>query len=518
MKKTGLLLFLLLTAAFCMAQSGGRRFALVIGNSTYARVEALINPANDASDVAAKLRALGYQVDLRLNAGNAEITRAVTEYTRLLAGNSANEGFFWFAGHGVQINGENYLLPVDIDADDDISVMYGSYPLNRLLDSLEHNAQNKINVVVIDACRDNPFKNRPGGSRSLTRGLVTVDHAPQDLFMMFSTAPGAVAADGEKGRRNSPFAEAFLKFMDSTEILSVVASHITRETMTLTGGKQRPFQNGSIVSEVYYSLNPASNSASSAAPTNYSAAPVRVSPVSLAPIPAGTFTMGSPASEAYRDRDEVQHEVSLKSFLMEAYEVTQKSYREIMGINPSSFQGDTLPVEQVSWFDAVNYCNKRSIAEGLNPAYVINGENVSWNRSANGYRLPTEAEWEYACRAGSSAPFSTGNTISTGQANYRSTGNVWQYEQQGSFRERTSAVGSFLPNTWGLYDMHGNVYEWCWDWFGDYPDAPSTGTKKVIRGGSWYYSVINTRAAYRDSSAPVTRQNTIGFRVTRNGE
>ncbi|GHV55432.1 hypothetical protein AGMMS49579_18280 [Spirochaetia bacterium] len=514
MKKTGLLLFLLLTAAICMAQSGGRRFALVIGNSTYAKVEALVNPANDASDVAAKLRALGYEVDLHLNAGNAETGRAVTEYTRLLAGNSANEGFFWFAGHGVQINGENYLLPVDIDADDDISVMYGSYPLNRLLDSLEHNAQNKINVVVIDACRDNPFKNMSGGSRSLTRGLVTVEHAPQDLFMMFSTAPGAVAADGEKGRRNSPFAEAFLKFMDSPEILPVVASHITRETMTLTGGKQRPFQNGSIVSEVYYSLNPAP-----AAGYSVAAAPARVSPVSLAIIPAGTFTMGSrPGSEPYRGRDEVQHEVSLQSFLMDAYEVTQKSYREIMGINPSSFQGDTLPVEQVSWFDAINYCNKRSIAEGLDPAYTINGENVSWDRSANGYRLPTEAEWEYACRAGSSAPFFTGNTISTGQANYNGTVNVWQYGPQSSFRERTTAVGSFLPNTWGLYDMHGNVYEWCWDWFGDYPDVPSTGTKKVVRGGSWYQSVIYMRAAYRDSSAPVTRRNTHGFRVARNGE
>jgi formylglycine-generating enzyme required for sulfatase activity len=336
---------------------------------------------------------------------------------------------------------------------------------------------------------------------------------------MFSTAPGTVAADGEKGTRNSPFAEAFLKFMDSTEILPVVASHITRETMTLTGGKQRPFQNGSIVSEVYYSLNPASNAASPAPAANYSSpAPVRVSPVSLAPIPAGTFTMGSPVSEYIRDRDEVQHEVSLKSFLMEAYEVTQKSYREIMGTNPSSFQGDTLPVEQVSWFDAVNYCNKRSIAEGLNPAYVINGENVSWNRSANGYRLPTEAEWEYACRAGSSAPFSTGDTISTAQANYNGAVNYWQYGPLGSFRERTSAVGSFLPNTWGLYDMHGNVYEWCWDWFGDYPDAPSTGTKKVVRGGSWYDSVPHIRAAYRDSTAPVSRRNTLGFRVARNGE
>jgi formylglycine-generating enzyme required for sulfatase activity len=343
---------------------------------------------------------------------------------------------------------------------------------------------------------------------------------------MFSTAPGTVAADGEKDKRNNPFAEAFLKFMDSTEILPVVASHITRETMTLTGGKQRPFQNGSIVSEVYYSLNPASNAAAPVPAGNYSAAPApgRASAASLAVIPAGTFTMGSPVSENHRYRDEVQHRVSVKSFLLEAHEVTQKSYREIMGINPSSFQGDNLPVEQVSWFDAVNYCNKRSIAEGLDPVYVINGENVNWNRSANGYRLPTEAEWEYACRAGSSAPFSTGNNITTNQANYNGTVGFPSYGPQGSFRERTVTVGSFLPNSWGLYDMHGNVYEWCWDWLAAYPDTasdyagPASGTEKVARGGSWYHNVPNMRAAYRDASAPASKQPYLGFRVARNGE
>ncbi|MDR2069777.1 MAG: caspase family protein, partial [Spirochaetaceae bacterium] len=165
------------------------RFALVIGNSDYRYVENLPNTVNDASDIGEKLSELGYQVDLQLNGDLGAMTRAISGWIRRLSAERSSEGFFWYAGHGIQVGGENYLLPVDIDAEDEAGIVYGSYPLGRLLLSLEQTAKNKLNVVVLDACRDNPFQNLAGGSRGLSRGFVTVEHPPQDIFIMFSTAP-----------------------------------------------------------------------------------------------------------------------------------------------------------------------------------------------------------------------------------------------------------------------------------------------------------------------------------------
>jgi formylglycine-generating enzyme required for sulfatase activity len=229
-------------------------------------------------------------------------------------------------------------------------------------------------------------------------------------------------------------------------------------------------------------------------------------------INGGTFTMGSPANERGRDDDEVQHQVTVSSFYMGKYEVTQKEWTAVMGSNPSSFKGENLPVEMVSWYDAVEYCNKRSQKEGLTPAYTISGSGnnrtVTWNRNANGYRLPTEAEWEYACRAGTTTPFSTGNNITTNQANYSNN--------------KTSNVGSFAPNAWGLYDMHGNVWEWCWDWYGRYssgaqtdPVGASSGSDHMRRGGCWIYSAVLVRSAYRGYDDPNERISLIGFRLVR---
>ncbi|MDR1786285.1 MAG: formylglycine-generating enzyme family protein [Spirochaetaceae bacterium] len=230
-------------------------------------------------------------------------------------------------------------------------------------------------------------------------------------------------------------------------------------------------------------------------------------------IEGGAFIMGSPASEAGRDDDEAQHRVTVSPFYMGKCEVTQEEYEAVMGANPSKFKGYNLPVESVSWYDAVEYCNARSRKEGLTPAYGINGDNVTWNRNANGYRLPTEAEWEYACRVGTTTPFSTGNNITTRQANYR----------EDRLRETTPA-GSFPANPWGLYDMHGNVWEWCWDWYGGYPTSAQTnptgaasGSDRVLRGGSWYHYAQSLRSAYRSHGSPSDRYNFLGFRLVRNG-
>ena len=135
-------------------------------------------------------------------------------------------------------------------------------------------------------------------------------------------------------------------------------------------------------------------------------------------INGGTFQMGSPESEMQRETDETQHEVTVSDFYIGRYEVTQEQYEKVMGDNPSNFSGENLPVENVTWYDAIEYCNRLSEQEGLTPVYTVDGENVSWDRSANGYRLPTEAEWEYAARAGTTTPFNTETSISDEEANY----------------------------------------------------------------------------------------------------
>lgn len=250
-------------------------------------------------------------------------------------------------------------------------------------------------------------------------------------------------------------------------------------------------------------------------------------------IEGGTYTMGSPASENWRSDDETQHEVTVSPFYMSAYELTQKEYEDITGSNPSTFTGDNLPVDNVSWLDAVNYCNLRSEAEGLTPVYTINGNNVSWNRNANGYRLPTEAEWEYACRAGTTTPFNTQTSISADEANYYghypydieenyfTQGNL--STKPGEYRQTTVAVDSFKPNAWGLYNMHGNVSEWVWDYYGSYdvtdtndPTGPDNGAFRVYRGGGWNDFAKNMRSSYRATLEQEKGSFNIGIRLVRN--
>jgi formylglycine-generating enzyme required for sulfatase activity/serine/threonine protein kinase len=222
-------------------------------------------------------------------------------------------------------------------------------------------------------------------------------------------------------------------------------------------------------------------------------------------IPAGEFMMGSPSNEQGRHSDEgPQHKVTIsKGFYMGIYEVTQAQWQAVMGSNPSNFKGNNLPVERVCWDDAVEFCEKLSRKEGKT------------------YRLPTEAEWEYACRAGTATPFHTGGTISTDQANYDGD-YTYGNGRKGIDRQKTIEVGSFSTNAFGLYDMHGNVLEWCSDWYDEKyyskspaidPQGPSSGSSRVLRGGSWNGYPRYCRSAYRLRLSPVSRGINFGFRV-----
>jgi formylglycine-generating enzyme required for sulfatase activity len=220
-------------------------------------------------------------------------------------------------------------------------------------------------------------------------------------------------------------------------------------------------------------------------------------------VQGGTFMMGSPTSEPERYDNEVQHQVTLSSFYIGKYEVTQGQWKAVMGSNPSYFKkGDNYPVEMVSWNDIQEFLQKLNAATGKH------------------YRLPTEAEWEYACRAGSTTPFNTGNNLTTSQANYNGD-YPYNRNAKGTYLQHTQPVGSYPPNAWGLYDMHGNVWEWCNDWYEDYatfaqtnPKGPSSGPSRIIRGGSWRIYARFCRSALRFNCLdPNDRNNGNGFRV-----
>jgi formylglycine-generating enzyme required for sulfatase activity len=262
--------------------------------------------------------------------------------------------------------------------------------------------------------------------------------------------------------------------------------------------------------------------------------------IEWAEIPAGTFTMGSPTTEVNRESNETQHQVTLSALKMSKYEITVEQFKAFVdatGYITDADKGTGGVSGSIIWTGekwevkaGVNW--KCDVKGNLRPETEYNHPviHVSWNDAKAfadwmGCRLPTEAEWEYACRAGASTgsasatPFNTGNNLTTSQANY--DGNYpYNNNEKGIYREKTMPVGSFAPNAWGLYDMHGNVWEWCSDWYGDYsagaqmnPKGPSSGSFRVFRGGGWFDDAPYCRSAFRGNYDPVDRNFDIGFRL-----
>ncbi|MEO1352272.1 MAG: formylglycine-generating enzyme family protein [Cyanobacteria bacterium J06635_15] len=238
-------------------------------------------------------------------------------------------------------------------------------------------------------------------------------------------------------------------------------------------------------------------------------------PLDMLLIRGGTFTMGSPENEPDREDDEgPQHDVTVPTFFMGRYPITQAQWRVVaempevnreLDIDLSNFKGSNRPVERVSWYEAMEFCDRLA------------------HHSGRPYRLPSEAEWEYACRAGTKTPFSFGKTLTTELANYN--GNyTYNGGPEGEYRKETTSVNHFgIANAWGLCDMHGNVYEWCLDhWHGSYENAPEDGSawltedkdaSRVRRGGSWYNNPRHCQSASRSSGNPENRHDNVGFRV-----
>jgi formylglycine-generating enzyme required for sulfatase activity len=611
-------------------QSGGR-IALVIGNSAYTNAPRLKNPINDATDIADALSHLGFTVEHGVDLNQKQMKFMIREFGKKLK--AGGQGLFYFSGHGVQLRGHNYLVPVDADITSEADVEDQGVDANLVLGLMDE-ANNGLNVVILDACRNNPFAR---SFRSASGGLAQVD-APTGTLIAYATAPGRVAQDGV-GRNGTYTAELLKQMRVPGLAVEEMFKRVRANVRQQTGGEQVPWEASSLVGDFYFNraasgsqaasnagkettgakADPAAveleywetiknstdaedfrdylkeypagthaviarsnvrrleaaakSSASEAKPTNTVPAPkvtstpetagttktagseaaqpvvsstvrppvpssmlrsfefttVKVdgsgklktretkratqyvedlggAQLEMVEVPGGTFMMGSPETEANRSKAEgPQHQVTLRGFYMGKYEVTQAQYQAVMGTNPSSFKGGDLPVENVSWNDAVEFCKRLSAKTGRE------------------YRLPSEAEWEYAARAGTTTPFAFGETITPEIVNC--------YGES----LRTMAVGwSEAANGFGLYDMHGNVWEWCLDyWHDSYSglasDAPTDGSAwmsrgysnlRVVRGGSHVFNGLNCRSATRFFLAPGDRdfgpgapRRYIGFRV-----
>ena len=518
MPKLLLVLYLLVQSQTLFAQQKEVRVALVIGNSAYKQAP-LRNPVNDARDMAVRLRSLGFTVIERSNLGIRQIGSTLREFRSKLTPGSV--ALVFYAGHGMQIKGENYLPAVDAEIVGEEDVPNQSLAVRQIMDVLG-DAKTRLNLVFLDACRDNPYAR---SFRSSSRGL-SKENAPSGTLISFATRPGSVASDGVG--RNGLYTGALLTAMTAlNRPIEQVLKAVVTAVRAGSKNQQDPWTEGSIEGEFCFGgclapstdivLNAATSSGTSPSPSpekQDAVPPTGVSEQSTAsfkdcdecpemlPIPAGTFSMGSKAdpfaSQPPPPDEQPQHTVSVRGFNIGKYEITQEQWFSVMGVNPSKYKGRSLPVEQVSWEDAQVFVKKLS------------------EKTGKRYRLPTEAEWEYAARAGSQALYSFGDDVQQLGQYAWFTGNAMNV---------THPVGEKRPNAFGLHDVHGNVWEWTEDcWHDDYKGAPADGSawgKKecsrwVLRGGSFVVYPQNLRSAFRGYLSIVMRIDyMVGLRVAR---
>lgn len=506
-----------------------KRIALLIGNGAYdkAYYSPLDNPVNDVNEMNKILTAKGFEVTVVKNADLEAMEGAIEQFiTRLEKENAKGThkvvSLFYFAGHGNywQKTDESYLIPLGSKIYNEALFEKKAFSVNILLDMLQ-GIGNYLNIVMLDACRNNfvqkeKFDKKVSGGTYPGLTFGTKPH-PSDvvnynLFVSYATSKKGFAESGDGKYHISPYVASFKEVMEEKPDASIYQFFPLVHEKTVAYSKiNRPTANIQFTKDFSFE-----QSVVPSPPRN-----------GMIYVEGGTFDMGS--DEGF-NIEKPKHKVKVNSFYLDQYEVTFNQYdayceaTEVSKPDDEDWGRKQHPVINVTWYDAIKYCNWRSKQESLTPCYSINGSNVSCNFNANGYRLPTEAEWEYAAGGGAS------NRNKWAGANNKNDlgkyANVKPYKMDDQY-QYTAPVGSFLPNDLGLYDMSGNVWEWCWDWYdSDYyssisnqttnnPRGATNGTTRIVRGLSWSDDINLIRVTIRSYSIPGVRGYYIGFRCLR---
>jgi len=524
----------MLATLYVLAQENtGKKYALLVGVKQYEEgtgLRSLDYTEKDVADLGDVLEKQGYKVTVltRFESKKEDkdflrpTARNIKQHLKRLVDDSKPGDTLLVAltGHGAHLKSTDklYFCPSDTDLKDD-STLLAIDDVMGMFNEKSCLAANK--VLLVDACRNDPSDGASGGApkelQSTTRPLVP--EPPGGTVALFSCSKGEISHESPKQKRGFLFHHVieglsgraanqqgeitWLRLVNY--VTEELPEAVKREKGPLV--RQTPEVRGNSRAMVLARSDPRN------VPMDEPV--VRLDPkeitnsvgIKLMRIPKGKFLMGSPETEKERRENETQHEVTIsQNFYMGATEVTQAQWKKVMGNNPSNFKGDELPVETVSWENAVEFCNRLS-------------EMPEEKKTGRKYRLPTEAEWEYACRAGTTTPFHFGSQLNGRQANCNGTV-PYGTDTKGPDLEKTAPVGTYPANAWGLYDMHGNVWEWCSDWYGEYPagsltnpSGPATGSFRVFRGGSWRYDAVDCRSADRNWYAPSGRIFDLGFRV-----
>lgn len=546
--------------------AGEPRIALVIGNGAYKNAP-LKNPPNDARLMARTLRGLGFEVIERIDADQKTMRRAIVEFAaRLQQLGGDGVGLVFYAGHGVQSAGRNYLIPTGVQIESEPELRIEAVSANELLEAME-GARTRLNFVFLDACRDNPYRR---SFRSVASGLARID-APRGTLISYATRPGEVAADG--AGEDSPYSKALADAMKTPGLpVTELFIRVRNEVIAATGDKQMPWEEGGLTSQFYFAGRaPLSGSAADAqAPQpdeeqvaarreleirqNYQQLLAQGDAALKMPDKKTALAKYQAAQALIPDAPELAERIERARLLVEAGETFSDPLKdgtmgpEMVILPAGSFQmGDVqgvgddyarsaAPVREVAFkkpfaigkyeitfedFDKYTRAtNRPSISDhgwgrGRHPATRISWSDamgyLRWlsEQTSKHYRLPTEAEWEYAARAGTRTSYWWGNQPSHEYANYGDGMPGWFPSGVVSGRDQwlnTAPVGQFPANPFGLYDMQGNVWEWVADcWHDSYAGAPADGTaygdtecaNRVMRGGSWGYNPNFMRAEAR---------------------
>jgi formylglycine-generating enzyme required for sulfatase activity len=594
-----------------------KRVALVIGNSAYRHTPELTNPRNDATDMADALTRLGFIVIEGFDLDKASFDRKLRDFAEALSG--ANAGVFFYAGHGLQVAGVNYLVPVDAKLSAAAALDWEMVRFDLVQRTMERETQS--NVLFLDACRDNPLARNLAhamGTRSaaIGRGLAATE-AGVGTLISFSTQPGNFALDGTG--RNSPFAGALVKrIASSTSDLSALLIDVRTEVVKKTQGKQVPWEHSALMGGFYFAPRPsaAPPAGGTPVPAHLSEAaeawgqtkdttsiavlelfiaryqdtfyadwarmrvgdlkkrevvvatppqPARCDGVEIGlgtterrcvkpgsgkiewfkdcphcpemvVAPAGDFTMGSPANEPQRQRDSDEDQVAVslpKPIAVGRFAVTRGEFDAFVAVTGHKTDGACFAYADGEWEERTDrsWRSPGFTQTDRHPVVCVNWHDakayVAWLSKTTGksYRLLSEAEREYVTRAGTATPFWWGSGITPTLANYDGAAEPYKGGgSRGKWRKATVPVDSFAANPWGLYNVHGNVWDWtedCWkeknsDTRGG-EETISAGdcNRRVRRGGSWNVEPQTLRSASRKRSTPDVRSSAIGFRVAR---